>query len=110
MKYFTTATHAKITTEDIIYGRIDNKHWLEFAQQEANDYFRPKRVIYNPPYTICFFGRNGDEKVIAKCSVFDEYKPDFGVMACIMRRLFSTRAEFEKIVENGKWQEPRKEK
>lgn len=78
-------------------------YFMEFMQKQ----FYPTRIIYNPPYTICYFG---EEKEIVKCSEFDEYKPDFGVMACIMRRLFESRAEFERLVESGSWQEPKEKK
>lgn len=76
---------------------------MDFLQNQ----FYPTRVIYNPPYTICYFG---DERIVVKCSEFDEFKPDFGVMACIMRRMFDSRAEFDRLVESGSWQEPKEKK
>ena len=93
---FTKKLSGELT--DIAVG-----HFKDFLLKQ----FYPTRIIYNPPYTICYFG---DDKVIVKCSDFDEFKPDFGVMACIMRKMFDTRAEFDRLVESGSWQEPKEKK
>lgn len=78
---------------------------MEAYTEDIAGIFRPTKIIYNPPYTICYFGdEKNNDKVIVKCSEFDEFKPDFGVMACIMRRIFNKRADFERLVKSGHWQ------
>lgn len=105
--YYQGDWHEYETPSEEPYKRIAHEmtkvamdDFMGFLQKQ----FYPTRIIYNPPYTICYFG---EDKEIVKCSEFDEFKPDFGVMACIMRRMFSTRAEFDRLVESGSWQEPK---
>lgn len=105
--YENKTSNTKEETSEEAYKRwgseltkIAMDDFMGFLQKQ----FYPTRIIYNPPYTICYFG---EDKEIVKCSEFDEFKPDFGVMACIMRRMFSTRAEFDRLVESGSWQEPK---
>lgn len=105
--YYQGDWHEDETPSEEPYKRIAHEmtkvamdDFMGFLQKQ----FYPTRIIYNPPYTICYFG---EDKEIVKCSEFDEFKPDFGVMACIMRRMFSTRAEFDRLVESGSWQEPK---
>ena len=97
----------KTTKELAAEWAHDTVRLFEEALEKLKKHVYPTKIIYNPPYTICYFG---DDKEIVKCSEFDEFKPDFGVMACIMRRMFSTRAEFDRLVESGSWQEPKEKK
>lgn len=108
-EYREMQTKKKETSEEL-YKRLASemtKISIDAFVEWIDNRFYPTRIIYNPPYTICYFG---EEKVIVKCSEFDEFKPDFGVMACIMRRLFDTRADFERLVDSGSWQEPKEKK
>lgn len=70
----------------------------ELEIKTKNPYI-PTRVIFNPPHTTCFFP-DGDI-VVVKCSEKDEFKEDYGVMAAIVRKIFPTRASFERLVESG---------
>lgn len=104
MMHLGTPQQKYKTTEELAADWAhDTVKIFEELLEELKKKVYPSKIIYNPPYTICYFG--DDDKEIVKCSEFDEFKPDFGVMACIMRRMFSTRAEFDRLVESGHWQE-----
>ena len=60
---------------------------------------KPTRIIFNIPATICFF--SDGEKIVAKCSEGEEFIPEYGVMACIMKKIFGTRSAFLRMVEDG---------
>jgi hypothetical protein len=75
--------------------------------------FIPIKIIYSPPATICFF-KDG-EKVVAMCHE-DKYNPEFGVMTCIVKKVFKCRKSrgkewyknFRKLLKTGHWQYGRK--
>lgn len=61
--------------------------------------FIPTKIIYCCPATICFFPDG--TKTIVKCADDEEYVKEEGVMACIMKKLFSSRNQFKKLVYSG---------
>jgi len=67
--------------------------------------FKPTRIIYNDPVTICFF--TDGSKIMVKCSKEEKYVPEYGVMACIIKKLFGSRSEFLRLVASG-YQQPKK--
>jgi hypothetical protein len=70
---------------------------------------KPKRIIFNNKSTICYFP-NGD-KVVVTCHDGEQYEKEVGVMACIMKKLYGTRAEFLRTVQKGYVQpQPQKQK
>jgi len=106
-EYSYASTTGEVSSDAV--SKIVKKWSKKTAKWVANlcletveDHIIPVRVIYNPPYTICYFG-NGDKQV-AKCTDGDEFIDEVGVMSCIMKQIFSTRSEFQRIVDAGKWQ------
>jgi hypothetical protein len=81
------------------------------SKNKVQDNFKnlkPNRIIYNGKTTICYFP-DGD-KVIVTCSDNEQqFEKEFGVMACIVKKLYGTRSEFLRVVEKGYTQpEPKK--
>jgi hypothetical protein len=74
--------------------------WVKRAM--SSDYlknFKPIHIIYNNPATICYFA-DGD-KIVVKCSEGERYVPEYGVMACVVKKIYGSRAKFLKTVNNG---------
>lgn len=75
---------------------------LTYDHSGLNSFFsknyKPKRVVFNNPYTIAYF--DDGAKIVAKCNAekFDEEK---GVMACIIKHLYGNRSEFLRVIENA---------
>lgn len=72
----------------------------------AKDSITPMKVIYNPPYTICYF--EDDTKEIVKCMDGEEFSEEAGVMACITKRVVKNHSFFMRLVKNG-YHQPRQE-
>lgn len=72
--------------------------WGLTRQQKLNPN-NIEKVIFNPPATIVIF-KDGT-KVVSKAHKedFDEEK---GFMACMMRIMFNSRGEFDRLIEKGK--------
>lgn len=64
----------------------------------ALENLKPVKIIFKPPRTICFF-KDG-EKIIVKCHYSEEFNAEKGVMACIIKKLFSNRNEFLNLIFN----------
>lgn len=62
-------------------------------------YAKPASIIYSNPATICYF--SDGTKVVSKCSDDETYSQEFGVMACIVKKIYGSRAQFLKTVDNG---------
>jgi hypothetical protein len=63
---------------------------------------KPRKVIFNPPYTICYFQDNGElTKEVVKCSEWEIFDEEEGVAMCIVKRVFKNRSEFVRIVNGG---------
>jgi hypothetical protein len=77
-----------------VAGTFDNDSQKVIAKQ-----FIPTKIIYCCPATICFFPDG--TKTIVKCAEDEEYIKEEGVMACIMKKLFSSRTQFKKLVNSG---------
>ena len=77
-----------------VAGTYDNKSLSMFAKQ-----FIPVKIIYNCPATICYFPDG--TKTVVKCAEDEEYVKEEWVMACIVKKIFSSRNQFRKLVESG---------
>ena len=60
---------------------------------------KPTRIIFNDPATICFF--SDGEKIVVKCADGEKFVPEYGVMACIMKKIFGSRSAFLRVVDKG---------
>jgi len=70
---------------------------------------KPNRIIFNGKSTICYFPEG--DKVVVTCHDGEQYEKEVGVMACIMKKLYGTRAEFLRTVQKGYVQpQPQKQK
>ena len=54
----------------------------------------PEQIIVNGVTTV-FIYEDG-EKITSRPSEDDTFDPETGIMACLMKRIFSTRAEFKR--------------
>jgi hypothetical protein len=77
-------------------------------KQDNLNNLKPNRIIYNGRTTICYFP--DETKVTVTCSDNEQqFEKEFGVMACIVKKLYGTRSEFLRVVEKGYTQpEPKK--
>ena len=66
----------------------------------------PEKVIYNGTTTICVFP-NG-VKITARPTEDDDFDKEVGVAMCVMKRIFGSRSEFQRVVERGYEQEKKK--
>ena len=68
---------------------------------EPNNYdnLKPERVIYSERTTICIW-KDGT-KTVVKATEDDHMTKEHGVAMAIMRRLFSSRQEFLRVVNGG---------
>jgi hypothetical protein len=62
-------------------------------------YAKPAHIMYSNPATICYFPDG--TKTVVKCSADETYIPEYGVMACIVKKIYGSRAQFLKTVDNG---------
>ena len=73
--------------------------WMDFyAVHETVESLVPTRVIYDFPYTIVQF--SDDVKTVVKCHS-EAYDYEKGLAMAIARRV-TTRANFDRLVEEGK--------
>jgi hypothetical protein len=70
--------------------------WLGGGHFETKKDFIPEKIIFNPPATICYFPDG--TKTVAKCADDEEFVEEEGEMACIIKKLFSSRNSFKKLV------------
>jgi len=82
---------------------VPSQYW-EYYDSSINNFY-PTHIIYNEPTTICFFADGS--KVMARCSKEEKYVPEYGVMACIIKKLFGSRSEFLRLVASG-YEQPKK--
>jgi hypothetical protein len=75
------------------------KEIIERQREETFSPAIPKQIIFNGVTTICIFP--GGEKIISRPSNDDDFDPEFGVMACIMKRIYGSRNKFKKAVAEG---------
>lgn len=61
--------------------------------------FIPVKIIFSCPATICYFP-DGTREVV-KVTDDEEYVKEYGVMACIMKKIFKSRNQFKKLVKSG---------
>jgi hypothetical protein len=73
--------------------------WDNVDKLVSSNTLKPSRIIFNNKSTICYFP-DGD-KVVVTCHEGEAYEKEVGVMACIMKKLYGTRAEFLRTVHNG---------
>lgn len=91
-------TVAELTPDSFSWnGTIRSKR--ELTNQDKLNPKNIKKVIFNPPATVVIF--NDDTKMIAK--THDEYNfdPEKGFMACMMRVMFDSRADFNRLMEKS---------
>lgn len=70
--------------------------WFKLPTEKE---FIPVKVIYNCPATICYFP-DGTKEVV-KVAEDEEYVKEYGVMACIIKKIFKSRNQFKKLVRAG---------
>ena len=63
------------------------------------DYFKPVRIIYNNPVTICYFA-DGTKRT-ATCRGTDQYNKEFGVSVCVIKKIFRRYSNFLKLLDSG---------
>lgn len=69
------------------------------SKQKFGNNLIPKQIIYNDPVTVCIFPDG--EKIVVKCGKDEKFVKENGVMARIVKKLFSSRSKFLKTVEAG---------
>ncbi len=57
-----------------------------------------EKVVFNYPYTILCF--DDGTKEIVKTDGFDAYSPELGVAMAVVKRVFGTRGDFLRFVDN----------
>lgn len=102
-------THISDSTEWVGYSDIPNDYGIKLEDlgnlvahipdDVVYGIFKPERIIFNPPATICCFPDG--EKIVVKCTDGDAFIEEVGVMACIVKKIFASRSEFEKLVKSG---------
>ena len=83
--------------------RGDPLNYIYFDGGINNSRYKPTRIIYNAPVTICYF--EDGSRVVVLAGKHEKFDKETGVMACIMRKMFRTRGEFLRLVESGYEQE-----
>lgn len=68
--------------------------------------FIPTKIIFNPPATICYFPDG--TKTVVKCADDEEFCEEEGVMACIIKKIFTSRNQFKKLVKEA-YRQPKDE-
>lgn len=76
-----------------------SEDWNPYLKTRQFGALKPTRIIFSDPATICYFP-DGD-KVVVKCSEGERFVPEYGVMACIIKKIYGTRSQFLKVVEKG---------
>lgn len=84
-----------IDNSGIIFERMK----LKLEIKEEDDMYKPVKVIFNPPYTICYFADG--TKTIAKCMEEDWFVEEIGVMACIAKKVLGSRGSFRRLVKDA---------
>ena len=59
-----------------------------------------KKVIFNKPATIVFWGDN--TKTVVKCADGEEYSEEVGLAMCIAEKYCGNYSQFKKAVRKGK--------
>lgn len=59
----------------------------------------PTKIIYNNKTTVCYF-KDGSKEVV-HCAEDEQFVKEVGVMSCIMKKLFSSRNDFKRLVNSG---------
>lgn len=86
-----------VTTEG---ATISDYFWgVSIPDEIIYNIFKPKKIIFNPPATICYFPDG--KKIVVKCTAEDKFIEEVGVMACIVKKIFQSRSKFEKLVKSG---------
>jgi hypothetical protein len=67
------------------------------------DYFKPVRIIYNNPVTICYFADG--TKRMSTCRGTDQYNKEFGVSVCVIKKIFRRYSNFLRLLNEGYEQE-----
>ena len=97
-----TTSYVKLTPDGyVIWGYGTDS-------MDSIENLKPTKIIFNPPYTICFFPDGSKE--IVKCGEGEEFVEEEGVMSCIMKKLFPSRTAFKKLVASGKTQPTKEQK
>ena len=96
------------TTSDYISrtstGRsiINNSHvgiYEPIWRTTDKDLARVKKIIFSPPATIVIW--EDKHKEVVKCSDDEEFEPEVGVAMCFMKRIFESRNQFTKLVDDA---------
>jgi len=72
---------------------------LKLRMKKDSEMYKPVKVIFNPPYTICYFADG--TKTIAKCMEEDWFIEEIGVMACITKKVLGSRGSFRRLVKDA---------
>jgi hypothetical protein len=77
--------------------------WLWQCTSNHENVYRPEKIFFNGRSTVCVFPDG--EKVVVQCAENEKFVPEYGVMACIVKKVFGgNRSEFLRVVEAGKVQ------
>jgi hypothetical protein len=94
-----------ISNVGILSGTYDLSNCKIVLDTEASNWgashnrYKPVRVIYNDPYTICYF-QDGSKEVV-KVMEGDTFSKENGVLECIAKKVFNNHNEFKRLVESG---------
>lgn len=86
---------------------VKNMGWAEMAKVLADmqpkkkpSVCAPKRVIFSPPATICFW--EDGTKTIVKCTENDNYDPQIGIAMCILKHCCGNDNSYKKLFKAAK--------
>lgn len=64
---------------------------------------KPEKIIFNDPATIVYW--NDGTKTVVKCSKNEKFIEEVGLAMAFMKKLYPSRSEFLRLVENAYHQE-----
>jgi len=85
--------------EDYKAGDEDPRAITLNVEIRARNAYIPEKIIYNGITTVCIF-RDG-EKITARPTNEDNFDKEVGVAMCIMKRVYGSRSEFQRQIENA---------
>ena len=86
------------TTSEELRGttvRITEPTWCTTDKDLA----KVKKIIFSPPATIVIW-KDGHKEVV-KCNRHEEFQPEVGVAMAFIKRIFESRNQFTKLVDNA---------
>jgi hypothetical protein len=95
----------KMSTEDFEkqFGHVVYGNWVTTSEIVDNFLmackFKPIRVIFDDPATICVW-KDGTKTVVV-ASEDEKFVPEFGVAMCIVKKLYGNRSEFLRLIDRA---------